>query len=468
MRMTVRRYAAALRARWLVIAATTIVGTLIAVVISLVSTPMYQSTTQFFVTTTAVSSSDVYQNNLASQQRVVSYTELLTGRELARRVVDQLGLPMSPDELTDRITATAKPNSVLLDASVVDSSPAQARDIANAIGELFPTLVGELEKPVDGGTASAAVTVAETAEASTTPVSPKKVRNVALGFVLGLLVGIAGALVRDRMDNTVKEPDELQALTDSVLIGSIPLDKKIRDTPPIDFGSSTAPIAEAFRQLRMNLKFLSVDNPPRILLVTSCIAGEGKSTTAVNLALSLAESGNRVVLVDADLRRPHIADYLGIVGSVGVSSVLAHDAGLDEVVQTTGHTDLWALGSGPAPPNPSELLGSSTAQSLLRDLGRAFDYVVVDSPPLLPVTDAATLATQCDGTILVTRYGYTRREELTRAAANLENVGASLLGVVMSMVPATGRGRDQYGYDFEPGRVPTPPTQSAPVRTNRH
>ncbi|RZL71497.1 MAG: protein tyrosine kinase, partial [Rhodococcus sp. (in: high G+C Gram-positive bacteria)] len=144
MRMTVRRYAAALRARWLVIVATTIVGTLIAVVFSLVTTPMYQSTTQFFVTTTAVSSSDVYQNNLASQQRVVSYTELLTGRELARRVVDQLGLPISPDELTDRITATAKPNSVLLDASVVDSSPAQARDIANAIGELFPTLVGEL------------------------------------------------------------------------------------------------------------------------------------------------------------------------------------------------------------------------------------------------------------------------------------------------------------------------------------
>lgn len=466
--MIFREYAAALRARWLVIVASTIVGTTAAVLFSLLSTPEYQATTRFFVSTTAMSASDVYQSNLASQQRVVSYTELLTGRTLAQRVVDQLSLPISADELSAQVEATSRPNSVLLDASVLDPSPVRARDIANAIGELFPALVSELETPADGGTASASVAVAEAAEAPTAPVTPKKLRNVILGLTIGLLVGIAGALVRDRLDNTVKKPVELQELTDSVLVGTIPSAKTVRESAAIDFGRSTAPVAEAYRELRMNLRFLAVDNPPSLLLITSSIAGEGKSVTAVNLALSLAEVGNRVVLVDADLRRPRISEYLGIVGSVGVSSVLSHDATVDEVVQSTAYNNLWALAAGPAPPNPSELLGSAAAQSLLHDLKRAFDFVVVDSPPILPVTDAATLATQCDGTILVTRYGYTRRDEVTRSAVNLETVGAPLLGVVMSVVPSSQKSGYRYGYEFEPGRTPTQTAAPSHARTNRH
>lgn len=188
----------------------------------------------------------------------------------------------------------------------------------------------------------------------------------------------------------------------------------------------------------------------------------------MNLALSLAEVGNRVVLVDADLRRPRISKYLDVVGSVGVSSVLAHEATADEVIQTTKFNNLWALGAGPAPPNPSELLGSVAAQSLLHELTRAFDYVVVDSPPVLPVTDAATLATQCHGTILVTRYGFTRRDEVRRAAANLETVGAPLLGVIMSVVPTSKKSEYRYGYYFEPGRTPAQAATPPPISTNRH
>jgi polysaccharide biosynthesis transport protein len=464
----VREYVAALKSRWLIIVATTMVGTIAALTFSLVATPVYQATTRFFVSTASISASDVYQNNLASQQRVVSYTELLTGRTLAKRVIEQLSLPLNPDELIAKISATSKPNSVLLDASVSDASPARSRDIANSIATLFPVLVSELETPSDGGTASATVSVAEEAETPTAPTSPKKLRNVALGLTVGLLLGIIGALVRDRFDNTVKDTKLLQELTDSVLIGTIPYDKKVRESAPIDFKTSTAPIAEAYRGLRMNLKFLSVDNPPRVLVITSAIAGEGKSTTAVNLALALAELGNRVALVDADLRRPRISEYLGLVGGVGVSSVLANDATVDEVVQTTGHDNLWALAAGPLPPNPSELLGSTAAQNLFRDLGRAFDFVVVDSPPLLPVTDATALAVQSDGAILVTRHGYTRRDEVGRAASTLETVGATLLGVVMGVVPTSSRDSSRYGYGYDPRRtvdtIPAKPT----VSTNRH
>lgn len=466
--MDVREYLAVLRSRWLLIVATTLVGTIAALTYSLVSTPVYQATTRFFVSTASISASDVYQNNLASQQRVVSYTELLTGRTLAQRVVDQLDLPMSPAELADKISASSKQNSVLLNASVDDSSPTRARDIAQAIAVLFPELVSELENTSDGGAASATVSVAEEAETPTSPISPKKVRNVALGFTVGLLFGVIGALVRDRFDNTVKDTTLLQQLTDSVLIGSIPYDRRLRDQAPIEFATSTAPVAEAHRALRTNLKFLSVDKPPRMLLVTSAIAGEGKSTTAINVALSLAELDYRVVVVDADLRRPRVAEYLGLVPGVGVSSVLANDATVDEVVQTSGYTNLWALAAGPPPPNPSELLASSAAQTLLHDLSRAFDYVVIDSPPLLPVTDATALATQCDGTILVTRFGFTRREDVARAAANLETVGATLLGVVMGVVPTSTREGGRYGYDFTPAPTPTPDATKAPAHTHRH
>jgi polysaccharide biosynthesis transport protein len=464
----VREYLAALRARWLIIVATTLVGAIAALTYSLLSTPVYQSTTRFFVSTASISASDVYQNNLASQQRVVSYTELLTGRGLAKRVIDQLQLPWQPDELTAKISATSKPNSVLLDASVNDTSPTRARDIANSIATLFPTLVSELETPPDGGTASATVSVAEDAETPSAPISPKKLRNLVLGITVGLLLGVVGALVRDRFDNTVKDSTVLQELTDSVSIGTIPYDKKVRENTPIDFKTSTAPIAESYRALRMNLKFLSVDNPPKVLVITSAIAGEGKSTTAVNLALSLAELGNRVALVDADLRRPRIADCLGLVGGVGVSSVLSRAATVDEVIQKTDFDNLWALAAGPAPPNPSELLASAAAQKLIHDLGRAFDFVVIDSPPLLPVTDATALALQSDGAILVTRYGYTRRDEVGRAATNLETVGAALLGVVMGVVPTSGRDVARYGYDYRPSRTAPRAPEKSPVTSNRH
>ena len=437
----------ALGARWLTIVATTLAGTVAALGYSLLATPVYQATTRFFVSAEATSASDVYQSNLASQQRVASYSELLVGRALAKRVIDQLGLPFAPEDLIGRIDASSRPNTVLIDAMVSDTSPARARDIAASIAEQFPDLVDELETPPDGGTASATVSVAEEPEMPTAPVSPKSVRNVGLGLTIGLLLGIITAIVRDRMDNTVTDRTALAAATDSVPIGSIPYDRKIDKAVTGPFRTSTAPVAEAYREVRMNLRLLSVDNPPKVIVVTSAVAGEGKSTTALGLAQALAEQGHRVVVVDGDLRRPRLAVALGVVGAAVVSSVLAHEATLDEVVQPSEHEDVWVLVSGPVPPNPSELLGSAAARSMLADLRAAFDYVVIDSPPVLPVTDGAVLATEADGAILVTRHGATPKDDVAHAAAKLDTVGATLLGVVLTGVPHSGR-RDRYGYSY--------------------
>lgn len=458
--MDIRGFASVLRNRWIIILVTTAVAASSALVYSLLSLPLYQASTRFFVSTSAESVSDVYQGNLASAQRVVSYTELLTGTELAKRTVAALGLDMTPADLISEIKATSTPNTVLIDAAVTDSSPDRARDIANTIGTQFTSLVDEIETPRSGGSANATISVVEKAETPTEPVSPKTVRNVLIGLAVGLVLGLAGAITRDRLDNTVKDPKVLEELTDSVSVGLIPFDKKLKENAAIEFGQSTAAVAEAFRELKINLKFLSVDNPPRVIVITSALPGESKTTVAINLALALAESDNRVVLVEGDLRRPRVTKYLGLVGGAGVSSVLAHEATLEEVVQPSGMANVWILGSGALPPNPSELLGSNAAQNMIADLRRSFDYVVIDAPPLLPVTDAIVLTMQSDGALFVTRYGYSRKEEVARASAALETVGATMLGVVMSMAPTGGKGSAGYRYDYEPDS----PTHSAAVR----
>ena len=214
-----------------------------------------------------------------------------------------------------------------------------------------------------------------------------------------MLLGIGLAVLRDLLDNTVKDRQTLEEITGAGIVGSIPLDKERRKQPAISFESDNSAIAEAFRKLRTNLQFLAVDNPPRVIVVTSSMPNEGKSTTAINIALALAEAEHNVVLVDGDMRRPMLDKYLDLVGPVGFSTVLSGGASLDEALQKTRFPGLTVLTSGAVPPNPSELLGSLAAKKLLSEMRAQFDYVIVDSSPLLAVTDAAILAAGADGVL---------------------------------------------------------------------
>lgn len=445
--MNLQDFAKLLRARWLTVCAATLAAVLGAVTISMLTTPLYQASTRFFVSTAAGESlSDIYQGTLFSQKRVLSYTGLLTGQTLAQRTIDKLGLDMSAGELQEKVTATAKPDTVLIDVSVLDESPVRARDIANTLSDEFVAMAKELETPEDGSSPEGRVVVEQRAAIPTRPVTPKTLRNTALGLAVGLVLGMGLAVIRDRLDNTVKDRETLEAITKVGLVGSIPLDKERRQEPAIAFDRENSAIAEAFRKLRTNLQFLAVDNPPRLIVITSSLPGEGKSTTAINIALALAETGNKVVLVDGDMRRPMLDKYLNLVGAVGFSTVLSGRAPLSEVLQETGFTGLTALTAGPTPPNPSELLGSLAAQKILSDLRAQFDYVIIDSSPLLAVTDAAILAANSDGVLMMARFGQTKRDQLTHAVRNLADVGASSLGVVFTMTP--GRGNDSYSYSY--------------------
>ena len=447
--MTIQDYVKLLRTRWVVICVTIAVAVLGAVAVTLLTTPLYQASTRLFVSTTSGASlSDIYQGNRFSQERVVSYAELLMGETLAQRTIDKLGLDMSAEELQENVKASAKLDTVLINVEVLDESPVRARDIANTLADEFVTMVRELETPEDGARPDARVVVEQRASIPDHPVIPKTARNIAIGLALGVALGIGLAVLRDLLDNSVKDRQTLEEITGAGLVGSIPIDKERRKEPAISFGSDNSAIAEAFRKLRTNLQFLAVDNPPRVIIITSSVPTEGKSTTAINVALALAEAEHNVVLVDGDMRRPMLHKYLDLVGPVGFSTVLSGGASLSEALQKTRFPGLTVLTSGAVPPNPSELLGSLAARKLLSEMRAQFDYVIVDSTPLLAVTDGAILAADSDGALIVARFGQAKREQLTHAVGNLEGVGAPLLGAVFTMMPTRGNASYSYSYNY--------------------
>jgi receptor protein-tyrosine kinase len=275
------------------------------------------------------------------------------------------------------------------------------------------------------------------------PITPNKVLNIGLGLVVGLLIGVGVAVLREVLDNTVKGPSDFEEMGAPVL-GLVPYDKRTPRSPIAFRSDPHSSRSEAYRQLRTNLQFVDVDNPPRIIAVTSAVPGEGKTTTAINLAAALAEAGARVCLVEADLRRPSIAKALGLVGDVGFTTVVIGKAPVETVLQNAGR-NLAVLTSGPIPPNPSELLITKHARQVIAELARNVDFTIIDTPPLLPVTDGAEVATMADATLLVHRASKTTRDQAARSIAALDKVNRHPVGVILNMIT---RSASKYSYEY--------------------
>ncbi|WP_456597007.1 polysaccharide biosynthesis tyrosine autokinase [Blastococcus sp. SYSU DS0552] len=450
----------ALRAGWWLVAATVLLGIAGGGALTWSATPLYGSTTKLFVSTsTTTDTSSAYQGNLFSQQRVASYAELLSGVQLAAQVVEELRLDMTPEELAAKVSATAVPETVILTVTVTDTSAQRAQDVAASLGRQFSEQITQLETPAGATASTVKVAVVQPAALNEAPVSPDAARNVALGVVLGLLAGVALALLRSRMDNTVKTSEDISHLTGVGVIGTVMEDPRVGEDHVVTDQDRHSIAAEAYRSIRTNLQFLNVDHPPRVIVISSAIPGEGKSTLAVNLATVLAQAGSRVMLIEADLRRPRVTRYMGLISGAGLTNVLGGTAMLHEVAQPWGDGRLNVLAAGPMPPNPSEMLGSRHMKMLLDELRERYDYVLIDAPPLLAVTDAAVLTAISDGCVLSTRYGKTRLEELEEAAAALERIDATLLGVILNRVPQSAGAARGYGYAYsyeaDPGRDTT-------------
>ncbi|TVX93609.1 CpsD/CapB family tyrosine-protein kinase [Paenibacillus agilis] len=208
--------------------------------------------------------------------------------------------------------------------------------------------------------------------------------------------------------------------------------------------SPLSPIAEIYRTLRTNIQFSSIDCPMKSIMITSAREGEGKSTTLVNAAVAYAQSNMKVVIVDADLRKPTIHEFFQLSNRVGVTNVLAQQASLEDVILESGIPNLKVIPAGTIPPNPSELLSSPSMTNLLTELSEQYDLIFVDTPPVLLVADAQIMAAKCDGVLLVVQYGRIKREEIKKAKANLELVNANLLGTVLNQYKAKVSSRYHY------------------------
>ena len=445
----VRTFLQLLRSHWKLITAVTVLAGVASGALTARMTPRYASSVSFYVSAQANTTdpSMAYQGALLSQQAAQSYADLLTGPRLVDSVIRYLGLPMTQSQLTAEVSARSIPQTVLLTATVTDASARRAREIATAIGIRFVRLVSVLERPPGQKHATVRVTVVAPAILPTAPVSPNPVRNIGLAILLGLLIGIALAALRRSLDTTIKSTDQLAATTAGrPVIGAVPFDSAARKHPLVVGDGSHGRRLEAYRKIRTNLQFIDVDVPHKALLFTSCMVGEGKSSTVCNLAIMQAQVGKRVIVVEADLRRPRASGYLGLPSSIGVTDVLVGRVEANEAIQTWGENMFDVLASGPSPPSPSDLLGSQRMSQLIEQLRGQYDLVLIDAPPILPFADAVATGPACDGAILIVRYGKTRIAHLGQGIDALNAVGIPILGSVLSMTPA--RDHPEYGYGY--------------------
>ena len=458
--MDLRELLRAIRKHWLIVVLCVAIGLGLFGAMLANAKPKYQSSVSFYVSSPSSSDSGALAEDQFVVRRVNSYVKLATSDSLANLINKQMGTNASLPHLQNSITASAPLNTVFLNVTVTSKTSGESLAISQAVAAEFPTLVSTIDK----STSAISLSVVSGPRLHANPVRPSKVTNLLLGFLLGLVVGVGIAFVREVLDNSVRTPEALRDLTEVPVLGNIWFSKDVVKAPLIIGSQSLTPRAESFRQLRTNLQFADVDQPVRVIVVTSSVANEGKSTTSANLALSFAEAGRTVLLIEADLRRPKAAELLGLDRVVGLTDVLAERVRLDDVLQPWGDGRLTVLPSGSIPPNPSELLGSKQMSNLMTTLRARFDTIIIDTPPLLPVTDAAVAASLADGVVLIVRYGKTTRAHVNAALNSLDSVDARVFGTVLNMRPPSADDRgayDGYGYrEYTPMTVPADPSAS--------
>lgn len=451
--MDLRSYLAVLARRWVLVMSVLVISLAAAAASILLITPSYRGEAQLFVSTQISAGNlnqELFQGSNFSADRVKSYTLLATAPGVLNPVIEELGLSVTAEELAGVITAEVPLETVLINISATSGSPETAAALANRVSTNLAGVIEFLETSEGRGSSPVKATVVTEASVPTSPVAPSIPVNLGLGIVLGLVVGIGLALTLEALNTSVKNPTDLAGVTSLPVLASVTRDTR-KGAPPIVRDDPLGTRSEAYRQLRTNLQFASVDETPKIVVVTSALPGEGKSSVAGNLAVALSQVGVRVCLVDGDLRRPSVASYFGLVAEVGLSTALAGRANVDEILQPAG-SGFAIITSGLIPPNPTELLGSQRYPALLRELSDRYDMVIVDSPPTLPAADAAVLAAAADGVLLVVRAGRTSRHQVERALKNLDQVNARMLGAVLNLVPTKGKGDEWYGtgYTYRP------------------
>lgn len=410
----------------------------------LLQKPVYSANAQAHVVAlgSGASVGESFSAQMLARQKAQSFISLISTQAVTELVRKELGVDESVSSIGSRISATLPEDSVTISVTGTADSPEGAQAIANAAVDALKTEVERLENLQSGGQ-GAAVTIEPLANAvlPSSPASPKPSRYIFFGGIAGLTVGYLLALIRNRYDTRIRTANDLARVTDKAVLGVLPEHESLLR------GSKTEQpfiVREAIRKMRTNLQFVNIDNAPRCVVVTSAQPGEGKSTVAVSIAQALAASGENVIVIDGDLRRPVQHKAWGVSGRLGLSQVLAGTIALEDAIHVDQKTGVTLLPAGQIPPNPSELLGSQRMRQLLEFLRHDY-FIIVDAPPVLAVTDSLLLAKSTDGIIMVTKAGKTRNEHVETALKNIAKVDATVLGIVLNAASTRRLSQIRYG-----------------------
>ena len=516
---TLRSYLVTLRRRkWWVIGFT-LLGLAASLALSLREAKQYSATAQLLVQSSGGSVSLGSTNQPVTTTDVQTDLQLATSAPVVKAVRAELG--SAPGISTSEVAQT---NVIALTA--ISSSPARAALIANTYAKAFvaqtrsaaissvtsaqtqlqsqidslnqqikslenrPSAASQLsalvnqqsvlkeeaaQLQVNGAVATSGVEFVTPAQPPTSPSSPKPVQDALLGLAAGLMLGLGAAFLRDTLDDALTSKDAAERLGNAPVLAMVPMVnswKKRKRTAVAASSDPTSPAAEAYRSLRTSVQFIRQAHNLRTLLVTSPASAEGKTSTLANLGAVFAQAGERVVLVSCDLRRPRLGGLFGIDEKPGLTSVLLGERTLEQALQQVeGYDCLWVLGSGAVPPNPAELLNGPRARQIFATLRENFDLVLVDSPPVLPVTDALVLSAYADSTLLVVAAGQTRRNQLQRTAERFAQAKVPVMGIVLNEV-SKGNGYGYgYGYGYGSGYgsyQPDPSLAATPAQSNGH
>jgi capsular exopolysaccharide synthesis family protein len=450
--MTPTDFLATLRRQWATVVVLGIIGATAGFGLARLTPDSFQSTSSVFVSAQrGDSATELVQGSTFTQNIVQSYAELATMPVVLEPVIERLGLNITPPVLARSISAQTPLNTFIIDITVTDNSPDASAKIANAVSDELATAVQRIS-PKSANNVPV-VTLQNVARAPVPLVrsAPNTPLMVVTGLGIGLALGYVFVLLREVLDTRIRSEKDLQRVGETPLLGTISRQSETRGQRERPAGLLAESKAEAYRRLATNVEFLDPDTKIGSIVVTSSMPGEGKTTTAINLALAAGELTPRVLLVDADLRRPSVAKYCGIEGAVGLTSVLSGQVSVEDAVASWSH--IHVLTAGSLPPNPSQIVNSNAMADLLVKLSRSFDLVIVDSPPLLPVTDALALSRITDGALIVVRYKSTRRQQLSGSLRALDAVKARAIGVVLNRV--TLKNKDaEYVYEGASERRP--------------
>ncbi len=433
------------RRRWLIALAIAVAaGSSLAVTSRI--TPKYQATARVFIGPRSIDQSDLsgaLQEINFSREFVASYAEVLESYPLAEQVVERTKLDINPSTIVENTTAEIVPDTRIIEVRLLNPSAARAQLLANTLIEVF--IEGE-DLGVAGGFSA---TLFQPARRPAQPVEPNPVRNGLIGATLGLALGVGISFLLEQLDTTLKSKESAEkAIAPLPVLAVIPFASESKGREIFLETAPQSPPAEAFRILRTGIHFMGVDEPIKILLVTSPYAGDGKTTVATNLAASMAAAGSVTILVETDVRKPVLEEFLELPPGPGLSEVLVDRVSVADALRKSRFKNLLALPAGSIPPNPSELLGSQRMQRLVEELSQMCDVLILDTPPALPVADAALLAPHTDGVVLVLRSSRTHVNRARDTKETFERIGVRVLGGVLNGVSRDEGDGGYYYYQY--------------------